>query len=96
MRMNKTLTTYKKPTSPVSCYHEKKLIILLDILICLSAPFSVISFTIMLLYEIDSQLIDSLLLESVGKEMSFLMASILALIAGFPIILLTFKNELKK
>ena len=75
---------------------KKKLIILLDILIYLSAPFSVISFAIMLLYEIDSQLIDSLLLESVGIEMSFLMASILALIAGFPIILLTFKNELKK
>ena len=75
---------------------KKKLIILLDILIYLSAPFSVISFAIMLLYEIDSQLIDSLLLESVGIEMSFLMASILALIAGFPIVLLTFKNELKK
>lgn len=75
---------------------KKKLIILLDILIYLSAPFSVISFAIMLLYEIDSQLIDSLLLESVGIEMSYLMASILALIAGFPIVLLTFKNELKK
>ena len=75
---------------------KKKLVILLDILICLSAPFSVISFAIMLLYEIDSQLIDSLLLESVGIKMSFLMASILALIAGFPIVLLTFKNELKK
>ena len=75
---------------------KKKLIILLDILIYLSAPFSVISFAIMLLYEIDSQLIDSLLLESVGIEMSFLMASILALIAGFPIVLLTFKKELKK
>ena len=71
---------------------KKKLIILLNILICLSAPFSVISFIILLIYEYFP-----LLLKSIGITITdpFLMI-ILPLIASFPLILLTFKEELKK
>ena len=74
---------------------KKKLIILLNILICLSAPFSVISFIIMLIYEYFPLLVERLL-ESIGITDPFLIMIILSLIASFPLILLTFKEELKK
>lgn len=70
---------------------KKKLIILLNILICLSAPFSVISFIILLIYEYFP-----LVLKSIGITDQFLITIILPLIASFPLILLTFKEELKK
>ena len=72
---------------------KKKLIILLNILICLSAPFSVISFIILFIYDYFP-----LLLKSIGITITnpFLIAIILPLIASFPLILLTFKEKLKK
>lgn len=74
---------------------KKKLIILLNILICLSAPFSFISFIIMIIYDYFPLLLERLL-ESIGITDPFLIMIILSLIASFPLILLTFKEELKK
>ncbi len=70
---------------------SKKLILLLDILICLSTPFAVISFAIVILYEIDPRIP-----ESIGIRLPFWMFAILVLIAAIPVILWTFRDNLKK
>ena len=70
---------------------SKKLILLLDILICLSTPFAVISFAIVILNEIDPRIP-----ESIGIRLTFWMFAILDLIAAIPVILWTFRDNLKK